>query len=126
MATQQIETVTSAADRAKVALAIGVLVAGVVGFYWLADQPTVIRVASVLVGFIAGAGIALTSGPGQRFFAFARDSWAETRRVVWPSRKETTQMTLVVFAFVVIMAIFLWLVDQGLNWFLYDLLLGWK
>lgn len=126
MATQQVETVTSAADRIKVALAIGVLIAGVMGFYWLAEQPTVLRVASVLVGMLAAAGIALTSGPGQRFFAFSKDSWAEARRVVWPTRKETTQMTLVVFAFVVIMAIFLWLVDQALNWILYDLLLGWK
>ena len=126
MATQNVETVTSAADRAKVVLAIAAVVAGVIGYYWLAEQAAVLRVASVLVGLLVGAGIAGTSGPGQRFFAFGRDSWSEAKRVVWPSRKETTQMTLVVFAFVVIMAIFLWLVDQGLNWVLYDLLLGWK
>ncbi|MEZ5661505.1 MAG: preprotein translocase subunit SecE [Burkholderiaceae bacterium] len=126
MATQNVETVTSAADRVKVVLAIAAVVAGVIGYYWLAEQAAVLRVASVLVGVLVGAGIAGTSGPGQRFFAFGRDSWSEAKRVVWPSRKETTQMTLVVFAFVVIMAIFLWLVDQGLNWALYDLLLGWK
>lgn len=126
MANQNVETVTSLADRAKVALAIAIMVLGVVGFYVLDQQPTVVRVGSVLLGIIAGALVAWTSGPGQRFFAFAKDSWSEAGRVVWPTRKETTQMTLIVFAFVVVMAIFLWLVDQGLQWFLYDLLLGWK
>ena len=126
MATQNVETVNSAADTAKIALAIAAVVAGVIGYYWLADSPMVLRVGSVLLGLLAGAGIAATAGPGQRFFAFAKDSWSEAKRVVWPSRKETTQMTLIVFAFVVVMAIFLWLVDQGLNWVLYDVLLGWK
>lgn len=126
MANQNVETVTSLADRAKVALAFAIVVLGVVGFYVLDQQPTVVRVGSVLLGIIAGALVGWTSGPGQRFFAFAKDSWSEAGRVVWPTRKETTQMTLIVFAFVVVMAIFLWLVDQGLQWFLYDLLLGWK
>ena len=126
MANQNVETVTSLADRAKVALAIAIMVLGVVGFYVLDQQPTVVRVGSVLLGIIAGALVGWTSGPGQRFFAFAKDSWSEAGRVVWPSRKETTQMTLIVFAFVVVMAIFLWLVDQGLQWILYDLLLDWK
>ncbi|MGB7297973.1 MAG: preprotein translocase subunit SecE [Burkholderiaceae bacterium] len=126
MANQNIETVTSAADKAKVALAIAAVILGVVGFYILAEQATVIRVGSVLLGMLVGAGIAYTSGPGQRFFAFAKDSWGEARRVVWPSKKETTQMTMIVFVFVVIMAIFLWLVDQGLQWLLYDAILGWK
>ena len=58
--------------------------------------------------------------------AFAKDASVEARRVVWPTRKETTQVTLTVFAFVVVMAIFLWLVDKGLEWVLYDLVLGWK
>jgi preprotein translocase subunit SecE len=70
--------------------------------------------------------IAWFSGPGQRAIAFTRDSWSETRRVVWPTRKETIQVTLTVFAFVVVMALFLWLVDKTLEWVFYDLLLGWK
>lgn len=126
MANQNVETVTSMADRLKVLLAIAIVVLGVVGFYVLAQQPTVVRVGSVLAGLIVGALVGWSSGPGRRFFAFAKDSWAEARRVVWPTRKETTQMTMIVFAFVVVMAIFLWLVDQGLQWILYDLLLGWK
>ncbi len=64
--------------------------------------------------------------PGQRFFGFAQESVAETKKVVWPNRKETVQTTGVVFAFVVVMAIFLWLTDKSLEWVLYDLILGWK
>jgi len=99
---------------------------GVVGFFVLDQPPAVVSVVSVLLGIISCALVACTSRPAQRFFACANDSWSEAGRVVWPTRKETTQMTLIVFAFVVVMAIFLWLVDQGLQWFLYDLLLGWK
>ncbi len=126
MSNQSVEVVSSAADRVKVGLAIAAVVAGVTGFYLLSQQPAIARVASVLVGLAVGAGIAYTSGPGQRFFAFARDAWGETRRVVWPDRKETTQVTLIVFAFVLAMALFLWIVDKSLEWVLYDLILGWK
>jgi preprotein translocase subunit SecE len=126
MSNQAVETVNSGLDRMKVVLAIAAVVAGIVGFYLLAEQPMIARVGAVLGGLLVGALIAWTSGSGQRFFAFAQDSWAETRRVVWPTRKETTQVTLTVFAFVVVMAIFLWLVDKSLEWVLYDLILGWK
>ncbi len=126
MATQNIETVTSIADRAKIALAIAAVVLGVVGFYALAQMPMIARVGSVLGGLVVGVVVAWSSGPGRRLFGFLQDSLAEARRVVWPTRKETTQMTMIVFAFVVVMAIFLWLVDQSLQWILYDLLLGWK
>ena len=126
MSNQAVETVTSGADRAKVMLAIAAVVAGIVGFYLLAQQPMVVRLGAIIAGAIVGIAIAWFSGPGQRFFAFAQDSWSETRRVVWPTRKETTQVTLTVFAFVVVMAIFLWLVDKSLEWVLYDLILGWK
>jgi len=126
MSQQTVDTVSSTADRLKVGLAIAAVVAGIVGFYLLGEQPTVVRVVSVMAGLVAGAAIAWFSAPGQRFFAVAKDSWAETQRVVWPTRKETVQMTLTVFAFVVVMALFLWLVDKTLEWVLYDLLLGWK
>jgi preprotein translocase subunit SecE len=126
MSNQTVETVTSGADRAKMALAIAVFIAGIVAYYVLDRQPGYVRVAVVLGGTVLAAVIAWLSGPGQRFMAFARDSWAETRRVVWPDRKETTQTTLVVFGFVLAMALFLWLVDKSLEWVLYDLILGWK
>lgn len=126
MSNQTIENVTSGADRARVVLAVAAVVAGIVGYYLLAQQPAIARVGSVLAGLLVGAGLAYTTTPGQRFFAFARDSWNETKRVVWPDRKETTQVTLIVFAFVVAMALFLWLVDKTLEFTLYDLILGWS
>jgi preprotein translocase subunit SecE len=126
MANPNVETVTSGADRAKVALAVALVIAGLIGFYALSQQPMIARVGAILGGLLAGTAVAWTSGPGQRFFAFSKDSWNETRRVVWPDRKETTQVTLIVFAFVVAMAILLWLVDKSLEWVLYDLILGWK
>jgi preprotein translocase subunit SecE len=126
MSNQNIETVTSGADRFKVALAVLAVAAGIVGYYMLGQQPLVLRLASILVGGAAGAAIAWTSGPGQRFFAFAKESWSETKRVVWPERKETWMVTAYVFAFVVVMSIFLWIVDKSLEWVLYDLILGWK
>jgi len=126
MANQNVEVVTSGADRLKVVLAVVAVLAGVVGFYLLSGQPAIARIAVFIAGLGAGAAIAWFSGPGQQFFAFAKDSWAETRRVTWPERKETTQVTLIVFAFVLAMALFLWLVDKSLEWVLYDLILGWK
>jgi preprotein translocase subunit SecE len=121
-----IETLSSPADKAKIALAVAAVIAGLVGFYMLANQPMIARVGSVLGGLIVGGVIAWLSQPGQQFFAFLKDSWSEAKRVVWPSRKETIQMTLAVFAFVLVMAIFLWVVDKTLEWVLYDLVLGWR
>ena len=71
-------------------------------------------------------GIGATATPGQRLIGFGRDSVKEVKKVVWPTRKEATQMTGYVFAFVVVMALFLWLTDKTLEWVLYDLILGWK
>ena len=114
------------ADKLKFALALALLAAGVVGFYLLSEQALVLRVLSVLAGVAAGVAVAWFSEPGRRFGGFARESITETKKVVWPSRKETVQTTGLVFAFVVVMAIFLWLTDKSLEWVLYDLVLGWK
>ena len=73
-----------------------------------------LKLASVLVGLLLAAGVAWTSEPGKRFFAFGKDSVAEAKRVVWPTRKETLQTTAVVIAFAVTMALFLWAVDASL------------
>ncbi len=77
-------------------------------------------------GVAAGAAVAAQSELGQRFVVFSRESIVETKKVVWPSRKETVQTTGMVFAFVVVIAAFLWLTDKSLEWVLYDLILGWK
>lgn len=128
MAAQQhkVEDVATTGDRVKLVFALLVVVTGVVGFYLLREQALVFRVLSVIGGLLLGMGIAATSFTGRRLIAFLRESWQEARRVVWPSKKETWSVTAYVFLFVVVMAIFLWLVDKGLQFVLYDLVLGWS
>ena len=113
-------------DKVKLGLAVLLVIAGLAALYYFGEQALVFRVLYVLGGLIAGAAVAWFTAPGQEFFAFARESWAETKKVVWPTRKEATQTTAAVFGFVVIMAVFLWIADKSLEWVLYDLILGWK
>lgn len=126
MATQNIETVTSKSDLFLVTLAVVAAVAGVLGFTFLTEQPTLARVGVLIGGLVLALAIAWFSQSGKRFLAYARESYEETKRVVWPSRKETVTTTGIVFGFVVIMAIFLFLVDKSLEWVLYDALLAWR
>ena len=114
------------ADKLKFTLALLLLAAGVAGFYLLGDKPMILRVLSVLAGLGAGAAVAWYTAPGQRFFDFSQEAVVETKKVVWPSRKETMQTTGIVFAFVLVMAIVLWLTDKTLEFVLSDLILGWK
>ena len=126
MATTQVETVSSAADKAKLAAVAALVVAPIAGFYLLSKQGALVQWATLIVGLVLAAGVFLISEPGKRFIGFARDAWREVKKVVWPTRKETMQMTLYVFAFVVVMALFLWFTDKTLEWVLYDLILGWR
>ena len=113
-------------DKIKVAIAVLLLIAGIAGFYFLSESPMVLRVASVLAGIAAGSIVGWTTEPGKQFFVFAQEAVVETKKVVWPTRKESLQTTGAVFAFVVAMAVFLWLTDKSLEKLMYDVLLGWK
>src|SRR5690606_10315169 len=126
MSNQPVQTVTTAGDKAKVVLSLCAVLAGIVGFYFLADQSTVVRAGVLLVGLIVAVGIAATSVMGQTFIGFARESVREVKKVVWPTRKEALQMTAIVFGFVLVMAIFLWGVDKLLGFVFYNLILGWR
>jgi preprotein translocase subunit SecE len=110
------------ADKIKIAVAALLVAAGLGGFYYLDQSPMILRVAAVLGGFAAGAVAFLWSDVGQRFRGFTQESVAETKKVVWPTRKETLQTTGIVFAFVVVMAFFLWAVDSSLLWIVKKLL----
>ncbi len=110
-------------EKVKLVVAVLLVCAGVTAYYFLAESPMYIRVVLVLLGVLLGALVVFTSAPGKQFYAFAQDSAAETRKVVWPSRKESFQTTGIVFVFVVVMAIFLWVVDGGLLWMV-KLLMG--
>ncbi len=114
------------ADKLKFVVALLLLVAGIAGFYLLSEQPLILRVLSVLAGLGAGAAVAWFTEPGQRFYAFGQEAVAEAKKVVWPNKKETMQTTGIVFAFVLVMAITLWVTDKTLEKVLYDLVLGWK
>jgi preprotein translocase subunit SecE len=126
MSTQDVETVHSKLDLLLVALAIAAVLAGVLGFSFLSEQPLLVRIGILGAGLALGLLLAWLSQSGKQFLGFARESYDETRRVIWPPRKETVNTTGIVFAFVVVMAIFLFLVDKSLEWILYDLLLGWR
>jgi preprotein translocase subunit SecE len=120
------EQITSIADKAKLAVAVALVGAGIWAYYWFNEMALVLRLLAVAAGLLAGAAVAWLSEPGKRFLVFALESWVEVKKVVWPTRKETIQTTAAVFAFVVVMAVFLWISDKTLEWVLYDLLLGWK
>ena len=126
MATSQVETVSTGADKAKLIGALLLVIAAVAGFYLLSKQGPVVQWGALIAGLVAAAATFLVSESGKQLLAFAKDSWREVKKVVWPTRKETLQMTAYVFAFVVVMALFLWLTDKTLGWVLYDLILGWR
>jgi preprotein translocase subunit SecE len=121
-----VETVSTAADKAKLGAAGLLVVGGIAAFYLLGQKDMWLRVVTLLVLLAAAVAMFFVSESGRQLIAFGRDATREVRKVVWPSRKEAMQMTGYVFAFVVVMALFLWLTDKTLEWVLYDLVLGWK
>ena len=105
------------AERIKIAIAALIAIGGLVAFYWMVDrQPLVIRLGALLGAFAIAAAVMWFTEAGKTFLAFARESWEEAKRVVWPTRKETLQTTGAVFLFVLVMALFLWGVDATLLW----------
>ena len=126
MATSQVETVTTGADKAKLGAAVALVIAAIAGFYLLGRQGAVAQWGALLVGLAAAFVVFMASESGKELAAFGRDAWKEVKKVVWPTRKEAIQMTAYVFGFVVVMALFLWTTDKTLEWLLYDVILGWK
>ena len=110
------------AERIKIAVAALLAVGGLVAYYVLVDRSTALRVGVLLGGFVGAIALMAFTQAGRTFVGFSRESWEESKRVVWPSRKETLQTTGVVFAFVFAMAIFMWVVDAGLLWITQKLL----
>ena len=126
MATSEVQTVNTGADKAKLAAAVALLLGSFVAFYLLAAQGALAQWGALIVGVLAAVAVFVVSESGRRLVAFGRDAWRETGKVVWPARKEAIQMTAYVFAFVFVMALFLWLTDKTLEWLFYDLILGWR
>jgi len=126
MATSEVETVNTSADKAKLAVAVALLLGSFVAFYLLTGKGAIAQWGALIVGLVAAVAVFAVSESGKQLVAFGRDAWRETRKVVWPARKEAIQMTAYVFAFVFVMALFLWLTDKTLEWLFYDLILGWR
>lgn len=103
-------------DKIKLVLALLLVAAGIAGFYLLAEYALVLRILSVLAGLLLALAVLWATRIGQDSLLFAREAAVETRKVVWPSRKETVQTTFAVFLLVFVMAIFLWVVDVGFLW----------
>ena len=121
-----VETVSTGADKAKLAASAVLLVGSIVAFYALGKQDLWLRVVALLALLVAAVAVFFVSEPGKQLIAFGRDSVREVKKVVWPTRKEAMQMTGYVFAFVFVMALFMWFTDKTLEWVLYDLVLGWR
>ena len=126
MASVQVETVSTGAEKARLAVAGLLVIGALVAFYLLTSQGAIAQWGGLVAGWVLAAVVFFTSESGKRLIGFGRDSWREVKKVVWPTRKETLQTTAFVFAFSIVMALFLWLTDKTLEWALYDLILGWR
>ncbi|MFQ6023150.1 MAG: preprotein translocase subunit SecE [Acidiferrobacterales bacterium] len=102
-------------DKLKLLLAVLIVAIGVGGFYYFDDQSDLVRIPGLLLACALAVVVGLQTAPGRGFQEFAKGSLRELRQVVWPTRKETTQVTLVVVALVIAVALFLWVVDLGLQ-----------
>jgi preprotein translocase subunit SecE len=122
----QVETVSTPADKAKLAAAALLVIGAVAAFYLLAKEPIWMRLGALFGLLVLAVVMFFVSEPGKQLIGFGRESVREVKKVVWPTRKEAMQMTGYVFAFVFVMALFLWLTDKTLEWVFYDLILGWK
>ena len=116
--TAQTETNQSGAlDTLKLLLSAAFLVGGLYGFYYYEnDLALPLRVLMVLGGTGVGIALAMTSVQGQQLWHFIQGSRVEIRKVVWPTRQETTQTAIAVFVFTLILALFFWALDSGLLW----------
>jgi preprotein translocase subunit SecE len=126
MSSTDVETVHAGADKAKLLLSVVLFVGAFAAFFSLKSQGAWAQWGALVVGIALAAVSFLMADAGRRLVAFGKDSAREVRKVVWPARKEATQMTAYVFAFVLVMALFLWLTDKTLQWVFFDLILGWR
>lgn len=103
-------------DTVKLLIAAGVLLGGLYSYYYYLQVSLPLRVLMVLGGFLVGTAVAMTSFQGKQLFSFIQSSRIEIRKVVWPTNQETSQTTIAVFVFTLVMGIFFWGLDSFLLW----------
>ncbi|ETF03588.1 preprotein translocase subunit SecE [Advenella kashmirensis W13003] len=126
MSNSSVETVTTPSDKYKIVLAVVIIAAGIFAYSYFSDMNIYARVGMFVGSLVVAALIFWFSESGRRTVDFATGAYSELKRVVWPTRAETIQMTGIVFAFVIVMAIFLWLIDKLIEWVIYGVFLGWN
>ncbi|AFK64577.1 preprotein translocase subunit SecE [Advenella kashmirensis WT001] len=126
MSNSSVETVTTPSDKYKIVLAVVIIAIGIFAYSYFSDMNIYARVGMFVGSLVVAALIFWFSESGRRSVDFATGAYSELKRVVWPTRAETIQMTGIVFAFVIVMAIFLWLVDKLIEWVIYGVFLGWN
>ncbi len=112
----KVEIVDNKLDTVKLVVALLIVISAIAGFYFFADQSLLFRVIGILAAIGVAAIIALQTGKGREIWGFIQDSQIEVRKVVWPTRQETVQTTLIVILMVIFVAIILWLLDMFLGW----------
>jgi preprotein translocase subunit SecE len=123
--TSNAQTIHTTLDKVRMVASVALVVAAVVLFYYLSKQDLWLRVVILIAGLLVAAILYGFTEGGKQLIAYGKDSVGEVNKVVWPSRQEALQMTGYVFAFVVVMALLLWLTDKTLEWLLYSVILGW-
>jgi preprotein translocase subunit SecE len=116
MSEKSVQPTSSGFDSAKIAVAIVLALAGVAGYYLLDNQPLFVRILAVVAGAGLAVAVAYTTAVGRSIWQFTFDSRLEVKKMVWPTRQETMQTTLVVVLLVVLIGLFLWGVDSLLGW----------
>ena len=117
MVTQTETSESGVLDIIKLLISAAALVGGLYAYYYYEPQiAQALRVLMVLAGTAAGIGIAMTSTQGQRLWHFIQGSRVEIRKVVWPTKQETTQTAIAVFVFTLVLSLFFWALDSGLLW----------
>ncbi len=117
MVTQTETSESGVLDIIKLLISAAALLGGLYAYYYYEPQiAQALRVLMVLAGTAAGIGIAMTSTQGQRLWHFIQGSRVEIRKVVWPTKQETTQTAIAVFVFTLVLSLFFWALDSGLLW----------
>ncbi len=116
MATSKSDTGGSPLDTVKLIVALALILAGLGGFYYFSGESTLYRVLGLLAVTALAVGVFVTTAPGRSLVGFLKGARAEVRKMVWPTRQEAAQTTLVVMVLVLLVGIFLWLVDMVLGW----------